>query len=76
MVSSKERAHLEAISRGMDALNEDALARAAANPPGRNLEEAFDLSRFVMSRSSDFSREDEVAPISLWRKLHPLGSGR
>lgn len=71
MVSPKERRHFDAIARRMDALNDDALARAAHNPPGRNIEEAFALSRFVMGRTSDFSRADEVAPISLWRKLHP-----
>lgn len=76
MVSPKERRHFDAIARRMDALSDEALARAASNPSGRNIEEAFELSRFVMSRTSDFSRADEVAPISLWRKLHPPDPSR
>jgi len=70
MVTEKDRAHFRAIAEGLDLLEQEAIARAAARPAGTNIEIAFDLSRFVMSRSSDFSREDPVSIAQLWRERH------
>jgi hypothetical protein len=67
MVSEKDRAHFRSIAAGLDALEREELVRAAARPVGANIEIAFDLSRFVMSRSSDFSREEPVSIAQLWR---------
>lgn len=76
MVSDDDRAHFAAIARAMDEANAESLDRAARNPRGRNIEEAFELSRFVMSRETDFTKPDPVPPIAIWRKLKRGGSTR
>jgi hypothetical protein len=70
MVSEKDRAHFRSIAAGLDSLEREELAVAGRRPSGANIAISFDLSRFVMSRSSDFSRPLPVSLAKLWRDRH------
>lgn len=75
MVSPGDREHFAAIARALEDAEREAIERAALNPPGRNIEESFALSRFVLSRGSNFPREPEVAPAALWFARRHKASG-
>lgn len=71
MVGDRERLRRwrQSIAAGEVAAREEAIARAARRSPGENVEIAIDLSEFVSTYAASLERDEEVAPIALWRAL-------
>ncbi len=57
------------VARGQADNRLRSIRRAAARPPGDNVEAALALSAFVTSYARSAAREKEQAPAAIWRRI-------